>query len=112
MDRGAYLGDILEIIWVWKVGIQGDGSGLDSDASLLFVLSCIGESAIDLSTAIASMRGRGKTYASPALAAEMIPARWTRESVKVDLPWSTGNEVSLGSSLIVKTARNSTYHGQ
>ena len=27
--------------------------------------------------------------ASPALAAEMIPARWTRESVRVDFPWST-----------------------
>lgn len=27
--------------------------------------------------------------ASPAFAAEMIPARWTRESVRVDLPWST-----------------------
>ena len=26
---------------------------------------------------------------SPALAAEIIPARWTRESVRVDLPWST-----------------------
>ena len=26
---------------------------------------------------------------SPALAAEMIPARWTRESVRVDFPWST-----------------------
>ncbi len=29
------------------------------------------------------------TYASPAFAAEMIPARWTRESVNVDFPWST-----------------------
>lgn len=29
------------------------------------------------------------SYASPAFAAEMIPARWTRESVKVDFPWST-----------------------
>jgi hypothetical protein len=29
------------------------------------------------------------TYASPAFAAEIIPARWTRESVKVDFPWST-----------------------
>jgi hypothetical protein len=27
--------------------------------------------------------------ASPAFAAEIIPARWTRESVRVDLPWST-----------------------
>lgn len=57
-------------------------------------------------------RGREGTYASPALAAEMIPARWTRESVKVDLPWSTWDEVSLGSSLIVKAARRSTYHVQ
>lgn len=29
---------------------------------------------------------------SPALAAEMIPARWTRESVRVDFPWSTSPE--------------------
>ena len=28
---------------------------------------------------------------SPAFAAEMIPARWTRESVRVDFPWSTAN---------------------
>lgn len=27
--------------------------------------------------------------ASPALAAEIIPARWTSESVRVDFPWST-----------------------
>ena len=27
--------------------------------------------------------------ASPAFAAEMIPARCTKESVSVDLPWST-----------------------
>ena len=32
--------------------------------------------------------------ASPALAAEMMPARWTRESVKVDFPWSTSWTIS------------------
>ena len=31
--------------------------------------------------------------ASPAFAAEMIPARWTRESVRVDFPWSTGVKI-------------------
>ena len=45
----AYLGNILEILLVGKVGIQRDGSRLDSDTTLLFVLSCVRKPAIEVS---------------------------------------------------------------
>ena len=70
------------------MGVQGDGSRLDSDTSLLLVLSCIGEPPLYLLVCTSCLT-ESFTYASPAFAAEMIPARCTRESVRVDLPWST-----------------------
>jgi hypothetical protein len=50
--------------------------------------------------------------ASPAFAAEIIPARWTSESVRVDLPWSTGGicqrylDVEKTSRLTVRNDRH------
>jgi hypothetical protein len=82
----SHLWDILERLLIWQMGIQGDGSGLDGDASLLLVFSRIGESTVEFVTGVFRLFLGGCTYASPAFAAEMIPARWTRESVRVDLP--------------------------
>lgn len=85
-----YLGNILEIFLIWEMGVQRDGGRLDGDTSFLLVLACICESTkMELLHCFSS--SKGYTNASPALAAEMIPARWTRESVKVDFPWSTGH---------------------
>jgi hypothetical protein len=69
--------------------IQGNGGGLDGDTSLLLVLSRIRKPTAILVIIFQLISRRGITHASPALAAEIIPARWTRESVKVDFPWST-----------------------
>lgn len=84
----SYLRDILEILLIWQMGIQRDGGRLDGDTSFLLVLAGICKSAtIELLNRL--FASKGYTNASPALAAEMIPARWTRESVRVDFPWST-----------------------
>jgi hypothetical protein len=37
------LGDILEVILVWQVGVQRDGGGLDSDTTVLLIFTCIGK---------------------------------------------------------------------
>lgn len=50
---------------------EGDGSGLDGDAALLLILRV------------------SVKRVSPARAEAMMPALHTRESVNVDLPWST-----------------------
>ena len=49
------LGDILDIILIGKMGVQGDGSRLDGNATILLVLTGICE------TGFASLRGRNDT---------------------------------------------------
>ena len=48
---------------------------------------------------------------SPALAAEMMPARWTRESVRVDFPWST-IKIHQQRGLRQRNVKVETHHGQ
>lgn len=43
--------------------------------------------------------------ASPAFAAEIIPARWTSESVRVDFPWSTIRGIPSASSYMAIVLR-------
>ena len=43
---GSYLRDILKILLVGKMGVQGDGSRLDGDATFLFILSCVCKPAV------------------------------------------------------------------
>lgn len=43
------LWDVLEILLVLQVGVEGDGGGLDGDTSFLLVRTCVGESAVYLS---------------------------------------------------------------
>ena len=51
--------------------------------------------------------------ASPAFAAEIIPARWTSESVRVDFPWSTIRAMpSASSHTAIALYLQMTYHGQ
>jgi hypothetical protein len=71
---GTYLGDVLDVFWIGQMRIQRDGSRLDGDATLLLILSCIGESAVCY-VRCAAASNVYLTYASPALAAEIIPAR-------------------------------------
>lgn len=49
------LGDILEILLIGKMSVQGDGSGLDGNTSVLLVLTGIGE------TSLTSLSGRDNT---------------------------------------------------
>ena len=48
-------GDVLEVLLVLELGVQGDGSRLDSDTTLLLVSSGIGE------TSLTSLGGRDNT---------------------------------------------------
>ena len=48
-------GDVLEVLLVLELGVQGDGSRLDSDTTLLLVSSGIGE------TSLTSLSSRNDT---------------------------------------------------
>lgn len=52
---GGGNGDVLEVLLVLELGVQGDGSRLDSDTTLLLVSSGIGE------TSLTSLGGRDNT---------------------------------------------------
>ena len=54
---GGGNGDVLEVLLVLELGVQGDGSRLDSDTTLLLVSSGIGE------TSLTSLGGRDNTGA-------------------------------------------------
>ena len=68
------LWDVFEIFLIWQMSVQGDGCRLDGNAAILLVLTCICEATIILSVYV-YLRGLFDAYASPAFAAEIIPAR-------------------------------------
>jgi hypothetical protein len=91
------LGDISDILLV-KGEVHRDGGRLDSDTTLFLVITEPTSNRVEPSTSAISGLGfkEEKTThrvsvnrMSPALAPAIIPALDTKESVKVDLPWST-----------------------
>ena len=88
--------DVLGVLRLGQGGVQGDGSRLDSDTtcfrsahfvvagSLMDGTETRGKDVRSCSSARVSV-----ARASPAFPVEMIPALASRESVRVDLPWST-----------------------
>lgn len=94
--------DVLGILRLGEGGVQGDGSRLDGDTT------CLGSAHLSLPATLRTGREPGDrtgtrgqnirscssarvsvARASPAFPVEMIPALASRESVRVDLPWST-----------------------
>lgn len=90
------LGDHSDVL-LGKLEVEGDGGRLDGDTSLLLVVS--EEEKVEKTVRLDFSRAKKRRLqthrvsmnrVSPALAEAMIPALATRESERVDFPWSTG----------------------